>query len=179
MAEADRVSSMVTQANHGFTRGDCVLFDGTNWVLATTGATGVGVVGSLASASAFEFVQLGFLDGLDSLVPGAAYYPDSSGQLSTTANGTAVGIAYQVDVLHVVPALAAASGSSAADLSIYATTTQLAAAIAATAAALAALNIPGVDDYIHSIQDDGVISITPGASGVVFLESDGTQVLTE
>lgn len=93
MADAGRVSTFVTQAKHGFSRGQCVKFDGNNWTLAAVGVPGIGVVGSIQDANSFEFIQLGLLDGLDGLTPGATYYPSASG-ISTTPNGNAVGTAY-------------------------------------------------------------------------------------
>lgn len=178
MTEANRVSSRVIQQSHGFGRGSCVRFDGTNWVLAISGAPGVGVVGN-RDADSFEFVQVGLLDGLDSLVPGAEYFPDESGELSTTGTGSSVGTAYDSRTLFVQPPI---STVSAAPASSGVSMTQLVSAVAseasradlALAGALAAL--PSL--YIHSIQNLGVISISSSAPGPVFDISDGTQILT-
>lgn len=127
MAEANRVSTLVTQNSSGFSRGVCVRFDGTNWVRATTGQAGVGIVGSMMDSNTFEFVQMGELDGLDGLTPGAVYYPDSSGNLSVAPNGASVGIAYTDRTLFVG---APASVTAAIDLAGYATLSDLQAAIA-------------------------------------------------
>lgn len=178
---ASSVSIPVTQNNHGFSRGTPVRFDGTNWVLATTGAAGVGMVGAVLGPNAFEFLTLGELPGLNDLVPGSTYYPDGSGYISTTVNGTAIGVAYTATILHVNPP--ATTSSTSVDTTGFASLTDLATALAAEVAranaAYAALSHLHDDKYLHSIEHDGVISVTPGHSGVVFLESDGTQVLTE
>lgn len=172
-----RVSNNVVQASSGFSRGDCVRFNGEDWVLAATGGMGVGVVGSLNSSGTFEFVQMGELDGLDGLTPGATYYTDSNGQLSTTVNGPPIGIAYTDKVLLVGSEPGAgASATAVVDTSQLVTATEMAAAIASAVALQAAVDS---QNHLHSINLDGVISVTPGHSGVVFLETDGTQVLTE
>ncbi len=172
-----RTATPVVQEAHGFVRGTVVVFDGDDWGLATTGGPGVGVVGDILSADAFEFVHSGAIDGLEDLTPGTEYYTDALGQLSTTANGPSVGVAYTDRVLFVSPGATAAASTGVSDTSLFATQSQIAALQAAIAAVATA--IPSSDSYIHSIQDDAVISVTPGASGIVFLESDGTQVLTE
>jgi hypothetical protein len=177
MTTSELIASAVTQANHNFSRGTVVRFNGTNWVVSTSGVAGSGVVGSIQDSNTFEFVQVGLLDGLDGLTPGALYYPTSSGQLSTTVNGTAIGLAYDSDTLLVQPVSQVAGNI---DPSTYVTSPQLTAAIAAAqAVAAAALAAHNHDSrYIHSVDLDGVISVDPGNSGVVFLETDGTQVLT-
>ena len=173
MATTDRVSSSVVQAKHGFSRGQCVLFNGTNWVLATSGSAGVGVVGSLESADVFEFVSLGLLDGLDTLIPGATYYPSALG-ISINVSGVAIGTAY-TDTKLFVSASGASTPSAPIDTSGFVTTSALNAATASINAALAAHNHDS--RYTHSVEFDGVISVEPGNSGLVFLEADGTQVL--
>src|SRR6188768_2482004 len=95
------VSIPVIQNQHNFSRGTPVRFDGTNWVLATTGAAGVGMVGNVTSANSFEFTTVGEVRGLTDLVPGSTYYPDGEGYISTTENGTALGVAYQETVIHL------------------------------------------------------------------------------
>lgn len=86
-SSAPRVSRLVIQQNHGFTRGSVIRFDGDDWVLGVAGESGLGVVGSIPDAGKFEFVHLGFLDGLDAydLIPGTTYYVSKTapGELST------------------------------------------------------------------------------------------------
>ena len=110
MAEAERVSSFVTQAKHGFSRGQCVRFDGNNWVISPIGIAGCGLVGSLRDANTFEFIQLGLLEDLDGLIPGSAYYTSESGNLTLTPNGTAVGIAYDTRTIFIQPVAQAVAG---------------------------------------------------------------------
>lgn len=100
------VSIPVSQEDHGFSRGTPVKFDGDNWVLASTGEIGVGMVGNVLDSNAFEFVIIGEIRGLTDLVPGAAYYPDGLGYVSTTVNGTSVGVAYSSSILFVQAASA-------------------------------------------------------------------------
>lgn len=175
MPEASRVSTPVTQVGHGFTRGDAVQFDGVNWVLASTGGTSVGIAGSLFDANSFEFIQLGELDGLDDLVPGSLYYPAESG-ISTTVNGSPIGMAYTDSVLFVgMTSGASTSSGPTVSAGIYVSVTQAASMIAS---AIALQVLQDSVNRLHSVELDAVISVTPGHSGVVFLESDGTQVLT-
>lgn len=126
MPEAGRVSSFVTQAKHGFTRGQCVKFDGNNWVIAAVGVAGIGVVGSIQDANIFEFIQLGLLDGLDGLTPGATYYPSATG-ISTTPNGNAVGVAYTATTLFLGSSPVA---TSTVDVNNFVTTAALGATMA-------------------------------------------------
>jgi YD repeat-containing protein len=128
----NRVAIPVTQESHGFVRGTPIFFDGTNWVLATIGGPSVGVVGDLLSQDAFEFVLLGEVTGLDTLVAGSLYYPDGAGGLSLTINGQSVGIAYTDTILHVVNggSASASTPSTVVDLSSYATNAALLQAIA-------------------------------------------------
>lgn len=139
MTEAERASSFVTQAGHGFSRGQCVKFDGVNWTIAQTGVAGVGLVGSLKDASTFEFVQLGLLEDLDGLTPGAAYYPSETGGLTLTPNGTAIGLAYDSSTFYIQPVSQGALGYKEAkalegfDPADYATTEVLGVAIATEA----------------------------------------------
>ena len=126
MGDTGRVSTFVTQAKHGFTRGQCVKFDGNNWVLATVGVAGIGVVGSIQDANSFEFIQLGLLEGLDGLTPGATYYPSATG-ISTAPNGNAVGTAYTATTLFLGSSPVA---TSAIDVNSFATTAALSTSIA-------------------------------------------------
>lgn len=169
-----RVATSVTQENHGFVRGTCVVFNGTDWVLASAGAHGVGVVGNIMGSNVFEFVQMGAIDGLEALIPGAVYYPGPNGSLSITPSGTAVGTAYTDLVLFVGPAPGASTPAPVVDTSLFVTQSQLIAAIATAVAAAAEIED---ERHLHSIQFDAVISVVPGNAGVVFSESDGTQVL--
>ena len=126
MGDTGRVSTFVTQAKHGFTRGQCVKFDGNNWVLATVGVAGIGVVGRIQDANSFEFIQLGLLEGLDGLTPGATYYPSATG-ISTAPNGNAVGTAYTATTLFLGSSPVA---TSAIDVNSFATTAALSTSIA-------------------------------------------------
>src|SRR5687767_14012133 len=136
MSEANRVGTLVTLSSHGFGRGDPVRFDGDDWVRATEGDLGVGVVGSVPDNNTFEFVQLGELGGLDGLTPGSVYYPDSTGVgLSTTVNGSPVAFAYTESTIFVICySETSGSGSDTFDHSILATNTALAAVTAAVVA---------------------------------------------
>ena len=100
---SSRVSTSVTQQGHGFVRGTPVRFDGEDWVVATTGEPGVGLVGSVLGSDSFEVVTSGEVTDLDNLTPGLFYYPDASGSLLPIANGTAVGQAISDRVLVVNP----------------------------------------------------------------------------
>lgn len=126
MADAGRVSTFVTQAQHGFSRGQCVKFDGSNWTLAAVGVAGIGVVGSIQDANSFEFIQLGLLEGLDGLTPGATYYPSATG-ISTTPNGNAVGTAYTNTTLFLGSSPVA---TSTVDVNNFVTTAALTTTIA-------------------------------------------------
>ena len=126
MADAGRVSTFVTQAKHGFSRGQCVKFDGNNWAPAAVGVAGIGVVGSIQDANSFEFIQLGLLDGLDGLTPGATYYPSATG-ISTTPNGNAVGTAYTDTTLFLGSSPVA---TSTVDVNNFVTTAALGATMA-------------------------------------------------
>lgn len=178
MSEASRIGVFLTQQNHGFSRGSPVRFDGSNWVLASTGGTGVGLVGSLNDANTFEFVTGGELDGLDGLTPGQTYYV-LNGVLTTEATGDPIGYAVSSTQLIVgsTPTIPAP-----VDTSSFASTTALAAAIAAEVAradsAYAATGHNHDTWYIRSIDRQGVISVVPGMAGPVFDVSDGRQVLT-
>ncbi len=129
MSEASRIGVFVVQANHGFGRGDPVLFDGSNWTLANTGGSGIGLVGSINDGNTFEFVTHGELEGLTGLEPGATYYA-VSGALTTTPSGVSVGYALS-DTKLFIQAGSSSSGTAAIDTSSFASTTQLAGAIAA------------------------------------------------
>jgi hypothetical protein len=179
VADSVSVSVPVVQANHGFSRGAVVRFDGSNWVLATTGVAGCGLVGSITDNNVFEFVQIGRLEGLSGLTPGTSYFPDSTGSLSSAPNGTAVGIAYDDQSIFVQPVAQSAAGF---DPSGFATTASLVQAtateVARANAAYATISHNHDTVYIHSVQHDAVISVDTTMPGVVFLASDGTQVLT-
>jgi len=94
--ETARVSSLVTQTAHGFERLDPVHFDGTNWVASVPGDAGIGLVGSIKTRDVFEFVQAGYIDGLDEfdLTPGAVYYVQADSTLDTTATASPIFKAY-------------------------------------------------------------------------------------
>lgn len=192
MTEAGRVSSFVTQANHGFSRGQCVKFDGTNWVTAPLGVAGVGIVGSLKDASTFEFVQLGLLEDLDGLTPGAAYYPSATGGLTLTPNGTAIGLAYDPSTLFIQPVSQAIAGF---DPSGFATTAALNAAIAsevsranaayleeaqASAVGLDILSSPTTRDVREDIQIEPASSTLAYTGALLTLITDayGTKTFT-
>lgn len=128
--ESNRIGVAVAQNSHGFSRGSCVFFDGSNWVLATTGGPNLAVVGDAISGNAFEAVMLGELDGLDGLTPGATYYVGAAGTLSTTPNGPAIGQAYTASVLLVSVAQGAESSSAAVDTSQFASRSELVAGLA-------------------------------------------------
>lgn len=173
-----RVSIPVTQRDHGFVRGTPVLFDGDDWVFATTGASGVGVVGSVLSSDAFELVMIGDVLELDGLTPGSLYYPDGSGGLSTEANGSSIGQAISDRVLFVNASGPSTSGTTSPS---YVTADALAIALAAEVARAEAAYekiVTARASYLHSVQYDGVISIDPARPGPVFDISDGTQILT-
>lgn len=175
-----RVATPVTQENHGFVRGTCVVFNGTDWVVASAGSHGVGVVGNIMGGDTFEFVQMGAIDGLEGLTPGATYYPGPDGSLSTAPSGTAIGTAY-TDLVLFVGSAPGSGSSTTVDTSNFVTNAQLVAAVAAAndaaAAAIAAAAVVEDGRHLHSIEYDAVISVAPGNVGVVFSESDGTQVL--
>ena len=137
MGETERVSTFVTQAKHGLTRGQCVKFDGENWVQAAVGVAGIGVVGSIQDANSFEFIQLGLLDGLDGLTPGATYYPSATG-ISTTPNGNAVGVAYTSTTLFLGSSPVA---TSTVDVNNFVTTATLNTTVANEVARADATNV--------------------------------------
>lgn len=174
MAETERVSSFVTQAKHGFSRGQCVRFDGNNWVISPIGVAGCGLVGSLRDANTFEFVQLGLLEDLDSLTPGAAYYTSASGALTLTPNGPAVGIAYDTRTIFIQPV---AQAIASLDLSGFVTVSQLNASISsevvrANAAYLEESQASGIGlDILSSLTTRDVredIEIEPASSTLAY-----------
>lgn len=180
MTEASRIGVFVVQASHGFSRGDPVRFDGTNWVLAAGGGSGTGIVGSINDSNTFEFVTHGELENLVSLVPGSTYYSDTDGVLTTIPNGVSVGYTLS-DTKLFVQMGASGSTSGTIDTSNLATNTALLAAIAAEIvranAAYSGISHDHDGRYIHSVSHDGVISVDIVAPGPIFDESDGTQVL--
>jgi hypothetical protein len=149
------VSIPVVQVRHGFSRGTPVYFDGSNWVLATTGAEGVGLVGNVTSQDSFEFTTIGEVRGLTDLIAGSTYYPDGSGYLSTTENGDPLGVAYTSTVFHVRPPTASSS-SSTVDTSAFASQTQLAAE--ATARVSADVDLQSQIDALADIATTGSAS---------------------
>ena len=82
----------VTQSTHGFTLGQALYFDGTDWQLAKSDAIttlGVGVVSKVVSTDIFEVTFSGEITGLSGLTSGEYYYvSDSTAGLLTTTAGT-------------------------------------------------------------------------------------------
>ena len=180
MVDAGRVSTFVTQAKHGFARGQCVKFDGTNWILATVGVAGIGVVGSIQDANSFEFIQLGLLEGLDGLTPGATYYPSATG-ISTTPNGNAVGTAYTETTLFLGSSPVA---TSAIDVNNFVTqvalTTAIASEVVRTNATMAAEVVRANATYVKPsdlLATTKVLTYT-GSQLTSIVDSKGSKTLS-
>lgn len=129
---APRVSRLAIQNSHGFSRGGVVRFDGSNWVAAIAGATGAGIVGSIPDKNTFEFVQLGFLDGLTGLVAGEYFVSaTAAGQITTVNTGHQIFTAYtpQTGFVHQSSTTVTSGGGSTGVTSAF-VTSAVAAAIA-------------------------------------------------
>lgn len=84
----------VADTSHGFTVGDVLRFDGTNWVeaKADTAANAVvaGMVVSVPDTDTFALAASGFVSGLTSLTAGSTYYLQDAGGLGTSAGTVSV-----------------------------------------------------------------------------------------
>ena len=84
-------SSIVNQANHGFSIGNILYFNGTSYVraLAENSAKSnvVGIVSRIINMNNFTLLTSGLITSLSGLIPGAVYYLSDvvSGALTTTA----------------------------------------------------------------------------------------------
>lgn len=84
------VSSTISQTAHGFTGGEVVRFDGTNYVKAQADSAAdsevIGIVASVASADVFTLIYTGVVTGLSGLTAGTTYFldPATAGALTAT-----------------------------------------------------------------------------------------------
>lgn len=78
----------VAQTSHGLSVGDCVRFNGTNYVEATAdtiaNAQAIGLVVEVVDANVFVMQQSGRAFGLSGLVAGSRYYLQDAGGLGTS-----------------------------------------------------------------------------------------------
>ena len=103
---AGSVKSTFTQANHGFTAGVVVAYDGGQWVLAdasTEDTLGRIVIESVPTANTFVGVQIGKVTvSTWNLVPGAFYVVDDSGSGEPVLFTTNDAYAYSNPVMQAI-----------------------------------------------------------------------------
>src|SRR5574343_593691 len=84
----------ISQTSHGFSAGNVVYFDGTNYVLADCDSEAtaevVGIVSASVDSNTFTLVYGGYITGLSGLTAGAVHFLSSTaGALTTTEPSTA------------------------------------------------------------------------------------------
>jgi hypothetical protein len=90
----------VAQMAHGFSIGNVVRFNGTDYVLAlgdtTTDASCVGIVSYINNVNNFALTQVGYIQGLTGLTAGSLHYLSGTvaGALSTTPGAVSVPLLY-------------------------------------------------------------------------------------
>ncbi len=192
-----RTAGWKYQAGHGFRRGQPVYLQSAGtYALASLDTGFDGLVGDLTSQT-FQLVTGGELDGLSGLAPNVVY--SLSGTPGTYVAGTAYPI-FKAMAIDSASLVVSNTGTTGTDIvlpyTFSVTPIPNAVPISGTGGKLAAGWIPdlpydplGAADavlatigdistqYLHSIQNDAVISVDVGNVGVVFDETDGTQVL--
>lgn len=79
-----------TQTAHGFSVGNVVRFDGTDWVLSDASADATsevfGIVSTVVDANTFQLTSSGYISGLSGLTAGAAHFlSETAGAITATA----------------------------------------------------------------------------------------------
>lgn len=179
--QGSRVSSKKQQVGHGFARGQPLVYSGGLYQLATAATGFDGVCGTIPDVNRFELVTGGELDGLSGLTPETTLYLSSSpGVLSATGTIPVLRASTAI-AAWVLPQTVSGSGDGITEAEMAAAIADAVAAeaarIDAIIAALPAATPIDPTQYLHSIQNDAVISVDVGNVGVVFDETDGTQVL--
>lgn len=86
-----RVKQSAQKTTHGFSKGDWVYFDGTDWQLADRDSATTlaeGMISEVYSANEFEVATSGGVSGLTGLTAGAIYYLSSTAGTMTTTKPT-------------------------------------------------------------------------------------------
>ncbi len=189
-----RTAGWKYQVGHGFRRGQPVYLQSAGrYALASLDTGFDGLVGDLTQQQ-FQLVTGGELDGLANLTPNTVY------SLTVTPGAVAPGSDYPIFKAMATDSASLVTGNTGTTgtdvvLPYTFSVTPLGGAvpIAGADGKLAVGWIPVLDydpagaaddaveaiadQYLHSIQNDAVISVDVGNVGVVFDETDGTQVL--